>query len=52
MDKENTVGVMVESILGSIKMIKKMDMESINGQMVKNLEECGRREFNMEKGFI
>ena len=41
--------MMVESILGNIKMIKKTDIEFLNGQKEKNIEDLGKMGDRMEK---
>lgn len=52
MDKENLDGMMVENILEVIKMIKKMVMVSLIGQMVNIIKVNGKMENNMELLFI
>lgn len=52
MDKENLDGMMVENILEVIKMIKKMVMVNLIGQMVNIIKVNGKMENSMELLFI
>lgn len=49
MVKENWHGQMEDFMKGNIPMIKKMDLEYFNLQMVENMLANGRRDSNMER---
>ena len=48
MERESLYGQMVKFIQVNIQMIKKMGLELLNGQMVRNIKEIGKWENNME----
>ena len=49
MDKVSILGLMAESIMALISMIKNMDLVSINGQMARNIMVDGLMANNMVK---
>ena len=49
MEKVYLFGLMEENMKENIKMIKKKDLEYLNGQMVESLEDYGKMVNKMEK---